>query len=90
MTAVNIRKQGGAAIITIPADTLQALAVSVGDTLEVEVTDGVLVARPARSSSRRRYSVADLLVGVTPSLARQMIRETSSVHSGPSLGREVP
>ena len=54
MPTVNIRKQGGAAIMTIPADVLKELAVGVGEALELEVADGVMVARPARRSARRR------------------------------------
>jgi len=90
MTTVNIRKQGGAAIMTIPADVLKALSVGVGETLEVEVADGVMVARPARRGARRRYSVAELLAGVTPSVAREMARASASLHEGPSVGRELP
>jgi antitoxin ChpS len=90
MPTVNIRKQGGAAIMTIPADVLKELAVGVGETLELEVADGVMHARPARCSARRRYSVAELLEGITPAVARKMTRESAAWHSGPSVGRELP
>lgn len=89
MTSVNIRRQGGAAIMTIPAELLKQLAVGVGEPLELEVTGGILHARPARSKSRRRYSVLELLEGVTPAVARQMTRESASWLSGPSAGREL-
>jgi antitoxin ChpS len=90
MTTVNIRKQGGAAVMTIPADVLKKLAVGLGEALELDVTDGVMVARPARTRSRRRYSVSELLEGVTPAVARAMTRESVARHVGPSVGRELP
>ena len=90
MPTVNIRKQGGAAIMTIPSDVLKDLAVGVGESLDIEVADGVMVARPARRGARRRYSVAELLEGVTPAVAREMNRESVAWHTGPSVGRELP
>ena len=36
MITVNIRKQGGAAILTIPSDVLKMLDVEVGASLELE------------------------------------------------------
>ncbi len=90
MTTVNIRKQGGAAIMTIPADVLKKLAVGLGEALELEVADGVMLARPARTRARRRYSVSELLEGVTPAVARAMTRESAAWHAGPSVGRELP
>ena len=76
--------------MTIPAEVLKELAVAVGETLELEVADGVMVARPARRSARRRYSMAELLEGVTPAVARTMARASAAWHSGPSTGRELP
>ncbi len=90
MTTVNIRKQGGAAIMTIPADVLKKLAVGVGEALELEVADGVMLARSVRTRARRRYSVSELLEGVTPAVARGMIREGAAWHAGPAVGRELP
>ena len=90
MPSVNIRKQGGAAIMTIPAELLKELAVCIGQSLELEVSDGVLHARPATTSRRRRYSMIELLEGVTPSLARQMVDESDEWRAGPSVGRELP
>ena len=90
MPTVNIRKQGGAAIMTIPVDVLKELAVGVGESLDLEVADGAMVARPARRNARRRYSVAELLEGVTPAVAREMRRESAAWHSGASVGRELP
>lgn len=76
--------------MTIPADVLKKLAVGPGGTLELEVADGVMLARPARTGARRRYSVAELLEGMTPAVAREMTRESAAWHTGPSVGRELP
>ena len=76
--------------MTIPADVLKDLAVGVGESLDIEVADGVMVARPTRRGARRRYSVAELLEGVTPEVAREMVRESAARHTGPSVGRELP
>lgn len=76
--------------MTIPSDVLKDLAVGVGESLDIEVADGVMVARPARRGARRRYSVAELLEGVTPAVAREMKRESVAWHTGPSVGRELP
>jgi len=90
MATVNIRKQGGAAIITIPAELLAGLGVSVGEALEVELEAGALVARPARRVGRQRFSVAQLTQGVTPALARRMARETAQFREGAAVGLELP
>ncbi len=90
MPTVNIRKQGGAAIMTIPAEVLKELAVGIGESLDLEVAEGVMVARPAQRSARRRYSVAELLEGVTPAVAREMKHESAAWHTGASFGRELP
>ena len=90
MTTVNIRKQGGAAIMTIPAEMLKALAIEIGEALEVEVSQGALIARPTRQRARRRYSLAELLAGITPKVAGEMTKASAELHSGPSVGRELP
>ena len=90
MPSVNIRKQGGAAIMTIPAELLKELAVGVGQALELEVAKGVLIARPANTGRRRRYSIRELLVGSTPAVVKKMAAQSADWHAGPSVGRELP
>lgn len=90
MARVNIRRQGGAAIITIPAGVLRELAVDVGESLDLEVNDGVMIVRPSRASARRRYSLRELLAGVTPAVARAMRKQSSAWHEGAPVGRELP
>lgn len=89
MITVNIRKQGGAAIMTIPADVLKVLNIEVGATLELDVTDGAFVARPARKPQRKRYSLAELMRGVTPEAMAKLNAETEWAREGDSVGREL-
>ncbi len=89
MASVNIRKQGGAAIMTIPAEVLKQLAVNIGDSLDVHVSDGVMLARPAQANGRRRLSLTELLQGITPELSRRMEVESAEWHAGKPVGREL-
>lgn len=61
MKTVSIRKQGGAAIMTIPPDILKSLDAGVGSQLVLNVHDGVFTATPIRSAPRKHYKLADLI-----------------------------
>lgn len=89
MTAVNIRRQGGAAIMTIPVEVLRALRIEVGSTVAVEVTDGALVVRPVERAKRTRYSLSELLKGATPKAAQQLAYSTAWAREGGPVGREI-
>ena len=89
MITVNIRKQGGAAIITIPADVLKMLDVEVGAALELEVTQGAFTARPVRAESRKRYSLAELMRGVIQEDMDAIHEETAWSREGEPVGREL-
>jgi antitoxin ChpS len=88
MITVNIRRQGGAAIITIPAEVLKQLDLDIGTPLELQVADGVFTARPARPASRRRYTLAELLRGVTPAAMAALQADTAWAREGDPVGRE--
>lgn len=89
MSAVRIRRQGGAAIMTIPGEALKALQIDVGSTVEVGVSGGALVARPVAKPSRKRYSLRQLLRGATPEAMRKLNAETKWAREGGSVGREI-
>lgn len=89
MITVNIRKQGGAAVMTIPSDVLKMLDISVGATLEIDVGHGAFTARPVSQPIRKHYSLADLLRGVTPELAEEITAETDWAREGDPVGREI-
>jgi antitoxin ChpS len=87
MTTVNVRKQGGAAVVTIPANMLKMLHIDVGSTLELDVANGVLTARPA--TAKRRYTLEELLQGVTPKLMAQVNADTAWARDGKPVGKEI-
>lgn len=89
MTTVRIRRQGGAAIMTIPGEALKALHLDVGSMVEVKVAKGALVARPAAKPDRKRYSLRQLLKGATPDAMRKLNDETAWAREGDSVGREI-
>jgi antitoxin ChpS len=89
MITVNIRKQGGAAIMTIPADVLKLLDLDIGATLELQVADGAFTARLARPAGRRRHTLAELLRGVTPDVMTALQADTAWAREGEPVGREL-
>jgi antitoxin ChpS len=56
-----IRRQGGAAVVTIPPTVLKMMQVEIGDQLSLVVTDHQLVVRPVKS--KKRYKLSELLQG---------------------------
>ncbi|MBA3810851.1 MAG: AbrB family transcriptional regulator [Caulobacteraceae bacterium] len=89
MTIVSIRRQGGAAVMTIPAEILRTLRIDVGAKLEVAVGDGAFTARPEGKTERRRYSLRELLRGATPEAMRRLAEETDWAREGDAVGREL-
>jgi antitoxin ChpS len=89
MSTVSIRRQGGAAIMTIPADVLRTLRIDVGSKLDIAVDDAGFSARPKRRTERRRYSLRELLRGATPEAMRRLNDETAWAREGESVGREI-
>ena len=89
MITVNIRKQGGAAIMTIPADVLKILNAEVGSTLEIEVANGAFTARPVSQPTRKRYTLTELLQGATSEAMEALNAETAWVREGETVGREL-
>lgn len=90
MITVHIRKQGGAAIITIPADVLKILNVDVGAKLELDVDSSGFTARPAHKTARKRYSLKELLHGTTQENMKALNKKTRWAREGKSVGRELP
>ncbi len=89
MSLVSIRRQGGAAIMTIPSDVLKALHLDVGAQVEVAVTSDGFTARPVEKATRRRYSLRELLRGATPEAMRRLKDETAWARDGAGVGREL-
>jgi antitoxin ChpS len=87
MTTIKVRKQGGAAIITIPAKMLKMMRINVGSTLNLAVSEGVLTARP--DNVKGRYSLQELLQGVTPKLMKKMNTDTARARDIKPVGKEI-
>lgn len=81
-----IRRQGGAAVVTIPPALLKLMDIDVGAQVSLSVADGELIARPLKSP-RKRYSLSDLLQGAD-ALA-ELNAETEWAREGDSIGREM-
>lgn len=89
MATVRVRRQGGAAIITIPADVAKALGITVGTELDIAVVDGTISARPRPVPQRKRYTLKELLSGATPDGMRELADETAWAREGDPVGREI-
>lgn len=88
MITVQVRKQGGAAIITIPADILKRLHIGIGTQIALEVNQKKMVARPLLKTMPKRYSLAELLKGTTPQKMKKLHQQTAWARSGKPIGRE--
>ncbi len=89
MITVNIRKQGGAAVITIPSDVLRLLNLEIGSTLELDLTHDGFIAHTIRQKTRKRYTINELLQGISEADANILRKATKSLREGKAVGREV-
>ncbi len=89
MIKVNIRRQGGAAIMTIPSAVLERLNVEVGASLELDVNGEGFTARPVHKTERKRYALAELLRGATPKRISRLNADTAWAREGKPVGREI-
>lgn len=89
MLTMPLRKQGGAAVVTIPPSLLNLLDLKVGSELQMEVREGVLLLVPSKRPKRVRYSLAQLLEGATPATVKALNLETAWAREGEAQGREL-
>lgn len=82
-----IRRQGGAAVITLPPTLLKLLHLEVGAQLELNVVGGELIARPVIKPPRKRYSLAELLEGCED--VAELNAQTAFAREGDPVGREL-
>lgn len=82
-----VRRQGGAAVMTIPPAFLKLLELEIGSQLELSVEGGELVAKPLSPLMRKRYSAAELLEGAE--YVAQLNSETAWAREGDPVGREI-
>jgi antitoxin ChpS len=88
MLSMPLRKQGGAAVITIPPSVLKSMQLSVGMELEMDIREGALMLVPV-APKRKRYSMAQLLEGATPKLTKALMDDTAWAREGLPQGREL-
>lgn len=88
MSTVVIRKQGGAAVVTIPSDILKKLHVKIGSKLELSIDKDNLVAHPVKRT-RVRYTLNELLKGVTKEKMEALNKETEWAREGGPVGNEI-
>jgi len=89
MNQVQVRKQGGAAIVTIPAHLLKLIHAEIGTTMDLDVVDGALVARPHLPAAPRRYTLEELMQGVIPDMLDDLAKDTEWFREGDAIGREI-
>lgn len=89
MLSMPLRRQGGAAIVTIPPSVLKSLDLKIGAELQMDVRDGALVMVPAVPSKRKRYTLAQLLEGATPKVVTALNDDTAWSREGDAVGREL-
>ena len=89
MLSMPVRKQGGAAIVTIPSSVLKSLKLKIGEPVAMEVRDGQLVMTPVAAAKRKRYTAKELLRGIGRERAKAMLDETVWVRAGRAIGREL-
>jgi len=81
-----VRRQGGAAVITIPPALLKLMHTEVGDQLSLDVANGELIARPI-PAGRKRYTLSELLRGSDAMAA--LNAEVAAAQDGDPVGREI-
>ncbi len=89
MLSMPLRKQGGAAIVTIPPSVLKSLDLKIGAELQMDVRDGALVMVPVAPAKRKRYTLAQLLEGATPKAVKALNDDTAWSREGDAVGREL-
>jgi antitoxin ChpS len=93
MKTVQVRKQGGAAVMTIPADILKVLDLHVGNRLQiVPQADGFsvrAVAAPAPASAATRLPLRELLRGATTGNMNKLRLQSAGALDGTPVGHEL-
>ncbi len=89
MLFMPLRKQGGAAIVTIPPSVLKSLDLKIGTDLRMDVRDGALFMMPVKPTRPKRYTLAQLLEGATPRVVKALKDETAWSRERDAVGREL-
>ncbi|MGQ0622561.1 MAG: AbrB/MazE/SpoVT family DNA-binding domain-containing protein [Panacagrimonas sp.] len=80
---VKLAKWGNSLAVRLPAAVLAETKLLAGSTVDVVAEDGELRLRLVRPPRRRRYTLDELLKGVTPETVHP------EIDAGPERGREA-
>ena len=91
MLSMHLRRQGGAAVVTIPPSVLKSLDLKVGAVLQMDMIDGALVMVPVQvhKRKRKRYTLEQLLVGATTATIKALNNDTAWLREGDAVEREL-
>lgn len=81
-----IRRQGGAAVVTIPPALLKLMDAGIGTEVSLSVAEGQLIASPIKRA-RKRYPLSELLKGAEA--MADLNAETAWAREGAPVGREI-
>lgn len=81
-----IRRQGGAAVVTIPPAVLKMMQLEIGDQLSLEMSDGELVVKPVKNV-KKRYKISELLEG--SELVSGLNADLAWAMDGEPVGHEI-
>ncbi len=86
VVTTKIRRQGGAAVMTIPPALLKMMDLEVGDQMSLAVSNGELVARPV-AVRKKRYSLSELLEG--QEIMAGLNAQVAGAREGDAVGHEI-
>lgn len=90
---VQVRKQGGAAVMTIPADILNVLDLRVGSSLQIVPQGNGFSVRPVlklvQADAAKRLPLKELLRGATPQNMKKLQLQTADMLAGVPVGHEL-
>jgi antitoxin ChpS len=82
---IRIRRQRGAATVTIPMAVLRMAELEIGEEVSLSIQDGRLVVEPMHR--RRRLTMSELLKG--SDVIKKLTAETAWAREGGALGNEM-
>lgn len=80
---VKLAKWGNSLAVRLPGSVLAETKLGMGSTVDVVAEDGELRLRLVKPARRKRYTLEELLKGVTPETVHP------EIDAGPDVGREV-
>ena len=82
----DIRRLGGALVMTLPPALLKLLNIDAGDQMTLDVADGQLIARPV-ALRQKRYTLAEILAG--SDCIAELNADTAWARDGGPVEREL-